>query len=66
MAQVVSPNVAAERAYGLIQGTVLAQSFAFAYVDVFRFLAAACFGCGLVVFAMKRVRARKGAASVAH
>jgi DHA2 family multidrug resistance protein len=66
MAQFVSPNVAAERAYGLIQGTVLAQSFAFAYVDVFRFLAAACFGCGLVVFGMKRVRARKGAASVAH
>src|SRR5215472_3469218 len=62
MSQVVSPNVASDRAYGLIQGTVEAQSAAFAYVDVFRFLAIACFACGAVVFAMKRVRARKGAA----
>ena len=66
MAQVVSPNVAAQRAYGLIQGTLDRQSAAFSYVDVFRFLALACFACGVVVFAMKRVRARKGAASVAH
>jgi DHA2 family multidrug resistance protein len=66
MSQFVSPNVAAQRAYGLIQGTLDAQSAAFAYVDVFRFLAMACFGCAVVVFGMKRVRSRKGAASVAH
>jgi DHA2 family multidrug resistance protein len=66
MAPFASPNVAAQRAYGLIQGTLDAQSAAFAYVDVFRFLAFACFGCALVVFGMKRVRARKGAAAVAH
>jgi DHA2 family multidrug resistance protein len=66
MSQFVSPNVAAQRAYGLIQGTLDAQSATFAYVDVFRFLAIACFACALVVFGMKGVRARKGAASVAH
>jgi DHA2 family multidrug resistance protein len=66
MAQFASPNVATQRAYGLIQGTLEAQSAAFAYVDVFRFLAIACFACGVVVFLMKGVRARKGAASVAH
>ena len=66
MAQFAAPNIAAQRAYGIIQGTLDAQSAAFAYVDVFYFLAFGCFGCGLVVFLMKGVRARKGAASVAH
>jgi hypothetical protein len=66
MSQMASPNVATQRAYGLIQGTLDAQSAAFSYVDVFHFLAIGCFACGLVVFVMKGVRARKGAASVAH
>ncbi|MDE3198500.1 MAG: DHA2 family efflux MFS transporter permease subunit, partial [Acidobacteriota bacterium] len=66
MERVASPNVAAERAYGMIQGTLERQSAAFSYVDVFRFLALACFACGAVVFLMKRVRTRKGAPSVAH
>ena len=56
-----APTSAARRAYGLIQGTLDAQSAAFAYVDVFRFLAVACFGCGGVVLLMKRVRGAKGA-----
>jgi hypothetical protein len=49
-----------------MQGTLDVQAAAFSYVDVFRALALACFFCGLVVLLMKGVRARKGAASVAH
>jgi DHA2 family multidrug resistance protein len=60
------PDVAARRAYGMIEATVNAQSAVFAYVDVFRYLALACFICGGIVFFMKGVRARKGAAAVAH
>jgi DHA2 family multidrug resistance protein len=66
MAQQAQPNVATERAYGLIQNTLDAQSSAFSYVDVFRYIALACFGCGLIVFFMQRVRAKKGAAALAH
>ncbi len=61
-----APNIAAQRAYGLLQGTLDVQSAAFSYVDVFRYLALACFACGAVVLLMKRVKSRKGAASVAH
>jgi DHA2 family multidrug resistance protein len=66
MSQVASPNVAVVRAYGIIQGTVEQQAAAFAYVDVFRYLALACFVCGGIVFFMKRVQGRKGAAALAH
>jgi DHA2 family multidrug resistance protein len=66
MSQFAAPNVANLRAYGLLQGMLDQQSAAFAYVDVFRFLAIGCFVCGGVVFLMKGVKARKGAASVAH
>jgi DHA2 family multidrug resistance protein len=66
MSQVASPNVAAARAYGIIQNTVEQQAAAFAYVDVFRYLALGCFICGGIVFFMKRVQARKGAAAMAH
>ena len=66
MSQVAAPNVAAQRAYGLLQGTLEQQSAAFAYVDVFRYLAIACFVCGAMVIFMKRVKAKKGAPSMAH
>jgi DHA2 family multidrug resistance protein len=66
MSQFAAPNIADQRAYGLLQGILDRQAAAFAYVDVFRFLALACFGCAAVVLLMKRVRARPGGASVAH
>jgi DHA2 family multidrug resistance protein len=66
MDQFAAPNVATLRAYGILQGTLDRQSAAFSYVDVFRDLAVACFACGAVVLLMKRVKSRKGAASVAH
>jgi DHA2 family multidrug resistance protein len=60
------PGVADQKAYGLIQGIVDAQSAAYSYVDVFRYLAIACFICGAMVIFMKRVRAKKGAPAMAH
>jgi MFS transporter, DHA2 family, multidrug resistance protein len=66
MLQSAPPNVAAQRAYGILQGTLAQQSAAFSYVDVFRYLAIACFICGVMVFFMKRVKPRAGAAAMAH
>ena len=66
MSQYVGPVVADQRAYGLIQGTLEQQSAAYSYVDVFRYLALACFVCGFIVIFMKSVRARKGAPAMAH
>jgi len=66
MSQYVGPGISDLRAYGLIQGTLDQQSAAYSYVDVFRYLALACFLCGGVVILMKRVKARRGAPSMAH
>jgi MFS transporter, DHA2 family, multidrug resistance protein len=66
MSQYVGPVVADQRAYGLIQGTLEQQSAAFSYVDVFRYLALACFICATIVLLMKKVRAKKGAPAMAH
>ncbi len=65
MAQYVGPVVSDQRAYGLLQGTLDQQSAAFSYVDVFRYLALACFMCGCVVLLMKKVKSR-GGPSLAH
>jgi DHA2 family multidrug resistance protein len=66
MAQTTGPGLSDLKAYGLIQGTLDQQSAAYSYVDVFRYLALACFICGFIVFFMKRVAARKGAPAMAH
>jgi DHA2 family multidrug resistance protein len=66
MSQYAGPVVADQRAYGLIQGTLEQQSAAYSYVDVFRYLALACFICGFIVIFMKRVKAKKGAPAMAH
>jgi DHA2 family multidrug resistance protein len=66
MSQYVGPGLSQERAYGMIAGTLEQQSAAYSYVDVFRYLAIACFVCGGIVLIMKRVRSRKGAAAMAH
>jgi MFS transporter, DHA2 family, multidrug resistance protein len=66
MSNVAPSNIAALRAYGLIDRTLNAQSAAISYVDVFRYLAVACFFCGLLVFFAHKVRAKKGEAAMAH
>jgi DHA2 family multidrug resistance protein len=66
MAQTVGPGLAQARAYGLLQSTLDQQSSAYSYVDVFRYLALACFVCAVGVFMMKRIRAKRGAPAMAH
>jgi DHA2 family multidrug resistance protein len=66
MAQFSGPLLSDLKAYGLIQGTLDQQSAAFSYVDVFRYLALACFVCAIIVIFMKRVKTRKGAPAMAH
>jgi DHA2 family multidrug resistance protein len=64
--QSAAPNVATDQAYAFISGTLGQQSAAFSYVDVFRYLALACFICAAMVLLMKRVKPRAGAAAMAH
>jgi MFS transporter, DHA2 family, multidrug resistance protein len=66
MSAVAPPNVASRRAYEVIDRTLNAQSTASSYVDVFRYLAIACFLCGFIVLLMHKVRARKDAPAMAH
>ncbi len=66
MVQTAGPVVGEQKAYGLIQGTLEQQAASFSYVDVFRYLAIACFACAMIVILMKKVRAKKGAPSMAH
>ena len=60
------PLIADLRSYDLIQRTLDQQSATYAYVDDFRYLAILCFFCAPIVFLVKKVRARKGAAPAAH
>ena len=59
-------NVAVQRAHALIESTVVQQATLLAYVDDFRYLALACFGCGVLVLSLQRVRAKKGEPAMAH
>jgi DHA2 family multidrug resistance protein len=63
-AQGASPATALDRAYGLINGVLNAQSRLWSYVDDFRYMALGCFACIPIVFALKKSvgRARPGAA----
>ncbi len=54
------------RAYAFVERLVDQQATLWAYVDDFRWMALACFLCVPVVFLLKGVRARRGAATAAH
>jgi DHA2 family multidrug resistance protein len=66
LTQGAGPVVGNQKAYALIQATLEQQSASYSYVDVFRYLAIACFGCAVIVILMKKVRAKQGAPSMAH
>ncbi len=59
-------NVAAQRAYALIENAASQQAGLMSYVDDFRYLAIACFGCAVLVLFLKRVRPTAGAPVLAH
>lgn len=53
-AQGASTTTALERAYGLINQSLNAQSRLWSYVDDFRYMALVCFLCVPIVFALKK------------
>lgn len=57
---------ALHRAYGLMAQSLDAQARLWSYVDVFRYMALACFGCIPIVFALKKSVGRKGAIGAGH
>jgi len=59
------PGLADTQAWGALERTLSSQSALWSYVDDFRYLAVACFCCVPIVFLLKRVRA-KGGAAMAH
>jgi DHA2 family multidrug resistance protein len=65
-AQGASATTAMQRAYGLLDQTLNGQARLWSYVDDFRYMALACFGCVPIVFALKKAVAKKGAAPAAH
>jgi len=54
------------RQYASLQNAVNIQAVVYSYVDDLRYLAVACFLCAPIVFFVRRVKARKGAAAAAH
>jgi DHA2 family multidrug resistance protein len=54
------PVGAAQRAYGVIYGTLVRQAMLLSYIDNFRLLAALCLACIPLALLFKRVRAGKG------
>jgi DHA2 family multidrug resistance protein len=64
--QGASSTTALRRAYGLINLGLNGQARLWSYVDDFRYMALACFGCVPIVFALKKAVAKRGAAPAAH
>jgi DHA2 family multidrug resistance protein len=65
-AQGASATTALQRAYALLGQSLTAQARLWAYVDDFRYMALACFGCVPIVFLLKKTVARKGAVGAGH
>jgi DHA2 family multidrug resistance protein len=64
-AHVVS-STATHRAYAMVQNSLDQQATVFSYVDDLRYMAIACICCMPIVFLVKKVRPKKGVASVGH
>ena len=62
----LAPNVASDRAYAILSGSLSQQSALWAYVDDFRYMAFACFACIPIVFMLRKAMAKKGAVGAAH
>lgn len=60
------PRLAMLRAYALINRGLDQQAAVYSYVDDFRYMALLSLGCAGLVFLLKGVKAKKGAASAAH
>jgi len=64
--QFTDPVTARAQALGQVGQILSQQASVWSYVDDFRYMAFACFACVPIVWIVKRVRARGGAAAAAH
>ena len=55
-----------DRAWAMLNNLANQQATLWSYIDDLRYLALVCFVCVPLVFALKKVRARQGAAAAAH
>jgi hypothetical protein len=62
----VGSNTATHRAYAMIQNTLDQQATIYAYVDDLRYMALLCVLCAPIIFIVKKVKAKKGAAPAGH
>ncbi len=62
----VGSNTATHRAYAMIQNTLDQQATLYAYVDDLRYMALLCVLCAPIIFIVKQVKAKKGAAPAGH
>ncbi len=62
MASVVGPGSADARSYLVLQNVLDTQATVYAYIDDLRYMALVCFLCVPIVFFVKSVKAKKGAA----
>jgi DHA2 family multidrug resistance protein len=60
------PKIAQLRAYALLQNGLDQQSILYAYVDDLRYMVVVCALCLPIVFLLKPVKAKRGAAPVGH
>jgi len=60
------PRLAQLRSYALLQGQLDQQSVLYSYVDDFRYMVVVCALCLPLVFLVRSVKARRGAASAGH
>jgi len=66
MSSRVVSSTATHRAYGMIQNSLDQQATVYAYVDDLRYMALLCVLCAPIIFAVKKVKANKGAAPAGH
>jgi MFS transporter, DHA2 family, multidrug resistance protein len=66
IAQGASPTEALHRAYALLGRDLNAQALLWSYVDDFRYVALACFGCVPIVFLLKKTVGKRGAVGAGH
>ena len=59
-------STATHRAYAMIQNSLDQQATVYAYVDDLRYMALACLCCAPIIFLVKKVKPKKGAAPAAE
>ena len=64
--QGASSETALQRAYALMGQSLSAQARLWSYVDDFRYMALACFGCVPIVFLLKKTVGKRGAVGGGH